>query len=251
MTPGAIAANGDILFAGVLALLAGLISFVSPCVLPLVPGYLGFLGGISGPPSDDLRQRRRDRRRMLLGVGGFVLGFSAVFVSLAALVGTVGVFFMQYSDILTRVMGVVILIMGFVFIGQVSFMQRTVKPNVRPKAGLFGAPVMGAVFAIGWTPCMGPVLAAIMGMSLTSGSTGRATLLAVIYCVGLGIPFLLVALGLDWVSGSVAFVKRHIRAINIGGGIMLMIIGLLMISGLWGVLMSQFAVVIQGFVPAL
>ena len=150
-----------------------------------------------------------------------------------------------------RILGVLVIIMGLVFIGQFSFLQRTIKPGWRPATGLIGAPLLGIVFGLGWTPCIGPTLAAISALSVGTGSPWRGALLGLFYCIGLGIPFLLVALGFDWVAGSVAFIKRHIRTINIIGGVLLVIIGILMASGLWSAIMSQFLAVIQGFEPAL
>ena len=241
--------SGQLLLALPIALLAGLVSFASPCVLPLVPGYLGYIGGFASAP--DATGRARGRGRLLLGVALFVLGFSLVFVAYGAAFGAVGAWLTTWQDLITRILGAVVIVMGFVFVGQVSFMQRTIKPSFRPATGLAGAPLLGIVFAIGWTPCLGPVLTAITGLSLNSGSTGRGALLGLFYCVGLGIPFVLVALGLSWMTGTIAFLKRHIRAINIAGGVLLMIIGILMVSGIWGKLMSQLGMVIQGFVTPL
>ncbi len=248
MNPGEIIFNGQLLAAIPIALLAGLVSFASPCVLPLVPGYLGYVGGMSNGARGKTAPARS---RVLLGAVLFVLGFSLVFVLIGAFAGTVGAFVVRWEDIITRVLGVVVIVMGLVFIGQFSFLQRTVKSNFRPATGLAGAPILGVVFAVGWTPCLGPTLIAINALSFESGSTGRGAILALFYCLGLGIPFLLVAAGLNWVTGSVAFLKRHIRAINIGGGILLVIIGVLMVTGAWGIFMSKLGVVISGFVPAI
>lgn len=248
MNPGEIIFNGQLLAAIPIALLAGLVSFASPCVLPLVPGYLGYVGGMSNGARGKTAPARS---RVLLGAVLFVLGFSLVFVLIGAFAGTVGAFVVRWEDIITRVLGVVVIVMGLVFIGQFSFLQRTVKSNFRPATGLAGAPILGVVFAVGWTPCLGPTLVAINALSFESGSTGRGAILALFYCLGLGIPFLLVAAGLNWVTGSVAFLKRHIRAINIGGGILLVIIGVLMVTGAWGIFMSKLGVVISGFVPAI
>lgn len=248
MNPGEIIFNGQLLAAIPIALLAGLVSFASPCVLPLVPGYLGYVGGMSNGARGKTTPARS---RVLLGATLFVLGFSLVFVLIGAFAGTVGAFVVRWEDIITRVLGVVVIVMGLVFIGQFSFLQRTVKSNFRPATGLAGAPILGIVFAVGWTPCLGPTLIAINALSFESGSAGRGAILALFYCLGLGIPFLLVAAGLNWVTGSVAFLKRHIRAINIGGGILLVIIGVLMVTGAWGIFMSKLGVVISGFVPAI
>jgi cytochrome c-type biogenesis protein len=242
---GQIVFSGQLLLALPIALLAGLVSFASPCVLPLVPGYLAYVGGISDPGA------KRDRSRLLTGVALFILGFAIVFVAYGAAFGALGYWLVRWQDVVVRILGGLVIVMGLVFIGQFSFLQRTIKPSWRPATGLIGAPLLGIVFGLGWTPCIGPTLAAISALSVGSGSPWRGALLGLFYCIGLGIPFLLVALGFDWVAGSVAFLKRHIRAINIIGGALLVVIGILMVTGLWSELMSQFLAVIQGFEPAL
>ncbi|HEY8282377.1 MAG TPA: cytochrome c biogenesis protein CcdA [Leifsonia sp.] len=242
---GQIVFSGQLLLALPIAVLAGLVSFASPCVLPLVPGYLAYVGGISDPGA------RRDRSRLLTGVALFILGFAVVFVSYGAAFGALGFWLVRWQDAVIRILGIVVIVMGLVFIGQFSFLQRTIKPAWRPATGLIGAPVLGIVFGLGWTPCIGPTLAAISALSVGSGSPWRGALLGLFYCIGLGIPFVLVALGFEWVAGSVAFLKRHIRAINIIGGSLLVVIGILMATGVWTQLMSQFLAVIQGFEPAL
>ncbi|MBN9633359.1 cytochrome c biogenesis protein CcdA [Leifsonia sp. TF02-11] len=245
MDVGQIVFSGQLLLALPIALLAGLVSFASPCVLPLVPGYLAYVGGMSDPGA------KRDRSRVLLGVALFVLGFAVVFVAYGAAFGALGLWLVRWQEVVIRVLGVLVILMGLVFIGQFSFLQRTIKPTWRPATGLIGAPLLGIVFGLGWTPCIGPTLAAISALSVGSGSPWRGALLGLFYCIGLGIPFLLVALGFDWVAGSVAFLKRHIRVINIIGGALLVVIGILMATGLWTAIMSQFLGVISGFVPAL
>lgn len=249
MNIGAIIGDGGLLVALPLALLAGLVSFASPCVLPLVPGYLAYVGGMSGPDGED--GTARGRRRMLLGVALFILGFTVVFVLMAIIAGTAGVFLDQWRGPITRVLGAFIIVMGFAFIGRMTFLQRQWKPSWQPATGLVGAPIMGFAFAVGWVPCIGPTLAAIIGLSYNSGTVSRAVILAIAYCIGLGLPFLLVALGLGWMTSATAFMKRHIRAINIGGGVMLILIGVLMVSGLWDILMSNLGSVISGFDTAI
>jgi cytochrome c-type biogenesis protein len=240
---GEVVFGGNLLLALPIALLAGLVSFASPCILPLVPGYLGYVGGLdSGEPGG--------RRRLLLGVGLFVLGFSIVFVLFSLLFGTAGLLLRPWLDLITRIAGVVLIVMGFVFIGQVSFLQRTIKPTWKVATGLAGAPILGIVFGLGWTPCLGPVLTAVYSIAFDLGDPWRGAALGVAYCIGLGIPFLLVALGLGWVTASVGWLRRNVRVINIVGGALLIAIGLLMVSGLWRLLMSNLQAVINGFQPA-
>ena len=243
----------DVVFSGALwlaipiAMLAGLVSFLSPCVLPLVPGYLGFLGGASGGAgSRSGRPTRTGRGRLLLGVVLFIAGFTVVFVAMGVLAGTLGRFFLQYGEVLTRVLGVVVIIMGLVFLGLFGFAQRTMKPQVRSGLGLVGAPLLGVAMGIGWAPCIGPTYAAILSISLTQADPTRAVLLAVAYSLGLGIPFLLLAVGFGWATRSVAFLRRHIRVVNIIGGVLLIVLGLLMVTGLWTAAMSQLTGVIGG-----
>jgi cytochrome c-type biogenesis protein len=235
---GPLLEGGDLLLALPVALAAGLLSFLSPCVLPLVPGYLGYVTGSVDTPQ---------RRRTVLGATLFVLGFSVVFLLYFAIAGSVGFFLVQYQDLLLRIGGALVILMGLVFIGQVTFLQRTVKPGWQPVTGLVGAPLLGAVFAVGWTPCIGPTMLAITTLASTEGDLGRALLLGAVYCVGLGVPFLLVAIGFGWVGSSIAWVKRHIRLINIVGGVLLIAVGTLMVTGLWRWMLSWLGVWIGGF----
>ncbi len=240
-----VASPSTLLLAIPIAVLAGLISFASPCVLPLVPGYLGYIGGVveAGDP-------RRARRRLLLGVALFVLGFTLVFVVIGVLFGTAGLLLRPWIGLITRIAGVVVIVMGLVFIGQVTVLQRTVRPRWSVATGLAGAPLLGIVFALGWTPCVGPTLIALNSIVLDQGDPLRGGLLAVCYSLGLGLPFLAIALGLGWATSSVRWIRRHIRAINIAGGLILIAIGLAMVTGLWSAFMSQFTAVVNGFVPA-
>ncbi len=242
-----VVADGQLLIAASIALLAGIISFASPCVLPLVPGYLAYVGGVSGVDAGT----RASRRRVVLGVVLFIAGFSAVFVAMMALAGSVGLWLVEWEGLITRIMGVLVIAMGLGFIGMFEMMQRTMRMRVKPRGGLVGAPLLGVVFAVGWTPCLGPTLTTIMALSLQQGSVSRSVILALFYCAGLGLPFILVAFGFGWVAGVTRFVQQHIRIVNLTGGILMILIGLLMVSGLWTRMMYALQAVIGGYVTPL
>ncbi|GAB3614548.1 cytochrome c biogenesis CcdA family protein [Humibacter ginsengisoli] len=256
------------------ALLAGLISFASPCILPLVPGYLAYIGGFTGQttaaaavagamsgapaggsaatspagtaPAGTRTAERPAQRRLVLGVALFVLGFAAVFVLTGFVFGALGFWMIQWRDLITRIAGLILIVLGLVFVGQFTFLQRTFKPQWRPLTGLAGAPLLGVIFAIGWSPCTGPTLAAITTMSYSSGSAWQGAVLALFYALGLGVPFVLIALGLGWASGAVSFLRRRIRVINIVGGAVLIAIGILMVSGVW----NQWIIALTGVIPS-
>jgi cytochrome c-type biogenesis protein len=242
---GELVGDGQLAIALPIALLAGLLSFLSPCILPLVPGYLGYVGGLSGTGGS------RDRSRLVIGVSLFVLGFTLVFVATNAAFGAVGTWLVVYADTITRFAGAFVILLGLVFIGQFTFLQRSFKPSWTPATGLAGAPLLGILFGLGWTPCLGPTLAAITAISLSGGSAWQGVILGVVYSLGLGIPFILVAFGFGWVTTSVAWVKKRIRVVNIVGGSLLVIVGLLMVTGLWSLWMSELGAVINVFVTPL
>ena len=241
MIPGDIILNGSLLAAIPLAALAGLVSFISPCILPLVPGYLGYVSGTAAPKS-----------RVVLGASLFVLGFTVVFVALGTAAGTLSTWLIGTTgNIVFRVLGAVIIIFGFVMIGQFAWLQRTFKFGFTPRLGLIGAPLLGVAFALGWTPCVGPTLSAVLTLSAQSGSPLRGAILTVAYSLGIGLPFIAIAAGFGWATKSVGFVKRHIRAFNITGGILLIVLGLLMLSGLWNTVITYFQELSSGYLPAL
>ncbi|WP_267495095.1 cytochrome c biogenesis CcdA family protein [Cellulosimicrobium marinum] len=236
-----IAFSGSLLLAVPVALLAGLVSFASPCVLPLVPGYVGYVSGMAaanagttGGGGTTTAVAAPSRGRVLAGVALFVAGFTLVFVAISAAAGAFGAYVLRWEDVLSRVLGVVVVLMGLAFMGAVPFLQRERRLHLSPRAGLWGAPLLGVVFGLGWTPCLGPTLVAVQALSLSEASAGRGALLGVAYCVGLGVPFLLIALGLQSSQRMLGFLRRHRLAVmRIGGG-MLVLIGLALVTGVWG-----------------
>lgn len=244
-------ADGQVLVAALIALAAGLVSFLSPCVLPLIPGYLAYVAGSSdsaaAAAADPRSAMRADRRRMVLGSLLFVLGFAAVFLLIFVIMGSVGQWLWEYQDIITRVMGVIVIVMGLVFMGVFAKLQGTSRMRLKPRVGLAGAPLLGIVFAVGWAPCMGPTLGTVAMLAMQSGSVPRAAFLALMYCLGLGLPFILAAFGFSWMAQTMAFFKRHIRLVNVIGGVLLILIGLLMVTGLWSQLMFSMQAVIGDF----
>ncbi len=226
------AAAGPLLLALGLCVLAGLVSFASPCVVPLVPGYLSYLATVVGVEDTSAVSRRW---RVVGSAVLFVAGFTAVFV-----LGTVAVLGMTTTLItnqlvLQRIGGVVTIVMGLVFIGFIPALQRQARFTPRMLAGLAGAPLLGAVFALGWTPCLGPTLTGVIAVaSATDGaSVARGVALVIAYCLGLGIPFVLLALGSGWAVGAFGWLRRHTRAIQVFGGILLIAVGVALLTGLW------------------
>lgn len=215
-----------------LAFAAGLVSFISPCVLPLLPGYLAFLGGSAGTLTS-----RSARGRTLVGSLAFILGFSAVFVSFGALFGQFGDTLRTHQRPLEIIFGLATIVLGFFFAGwwPSSWLQRERRVHFLPRASVLGAALLGVFFAVGWTPCIGPTLAAIDGLAASSsGATAlRGSILAFVYCLGLGLPFIVAALATEWFASASGWLRRHAKVIGVVGGVMLIIIGVAELTGLW------------------
>ncbi len=241
--------SGSLLLAIPVALLAGLVSFASPCVLPLVPAYLGYLGGMTGAAGTrevgvPTEKPTPERSRLMLGVSLFIAGFTAVYVVLGVLAGSLGGLLLEYQDTIMRVLGVVVIVMGLAFLGLIPFLQSERRLHLAPRAGLWGAPLLGITFGLGWAPCIGPTLAAIIALSLDGGTASRGGILAIAFCLGLGLPFLIVAFSVERSAKALAFLRRHRLAIMRLGGGLLIVLGIALVTGVWG----QWASWLQGLV---
>lgn len=230
------AVGGAMLLAIPIAALAGLVSFFSPCVVPLLPGYLSYATGLGA--SDVLHDNRSHRGRMLLGSALFVLGFAVVFVAAGVAAGTLGRALLTHQGIITRVVGVLTIVLGLMFAGLIPLGDRDTRIKRLPKAGLAAAPVLGFVFGLGWTPCIGPTLSMVLTLAMNEGSALRGGVLAFVYCLGLGIPFVLAAVAFSRMQRVVAFVRRHQRVVMRIGGYAMAAVGVLLVTGLWERLMG-------------
>lgn len=235
--------SGSLVAAIPIALLAGLVSFASPCVVPLVPGYLGYVSGMAGADAGG----KTSRPRLILGVLLFILGFSAVFVTLSIIVSTAGAQFQAQLDIITRVLGMLVILMGLAFMGAVPFLQNERRLHISPKAGLAGAPLLGIVFGLGWAPCIGPTLSAVLALGLNEGTVLRGSILAVAYSLGLGLPFLALAIWFERSGRILLWLRKHRRSLQLFGGAMLVVLGVLLVTGLWGQLTGLLQGWIDGF----
>lgn len=230
--------SGALILAVPVALLGGLVSFFSPCVLPLVPGYLSYVTGFSAVDLASAEGRRRGR--VVLGAVLFILGFTAVFVSGGALFGFFGNHLLAHQRVISEVSGVLTIAMGLAFMGFLpGFTQRELRSHRKPIVGLLGAPMLGIVFGVGWTPCLGPTLTAVNALSMNQASASRGALLMAVYCVGLGLPFILAALAFRRALGAFGWVKKNYQwVMRIGGG-MLVVVGILLVTGAWDQLVGQ------------
>jgi cytochrome c-type biogenesis protein len=220
--------SGSLVLALPVALVAGLVSFFSPCVVPLLPGYLSYATGLSGV---DLENAKRGR--MVLGSFLFVLGFSFVFVALGTLSGALGEWLFRYTRQISIVLGMFTILVGVAFVGLVPWLQRDVRVHKVPAVGLAAAPLLGVLFGLGWTPCIGPTLSAVQALALHEGTAGRGALLSVAYSLGLGVPFLVTGFAFRRMLGAVSWVRRHQVWVTRLGGMMLIVVGLLLVTGLW------------------
>jgi cytochrome c-type biogenesis protein len=266
---GQLVTSGPLILALPVAAAAGAVTFLSPCCLPLVPGYLSFVTGMAGaggspvpPPPVPTTAVPADgagvavaappvaavaagtappRGRVVAGTALFVLGFSVVFVAYGAALGGLGHLLTGHAGLLTRILGGLTIVLGLLFAGALdrfSFAGRIVRPSARPRAGLAGAPLLGVMFGLGWTPCIGPTLTAVLALSASTGTVARGALLAFVYALGLGVPFLLVSFGFSVAMRAFAFFRRRARLVTRIGGAMLICVGLLEVTGAWTTFMA-------------
>jgi cytochrome c-type biogenesis protein len=222
-----------------LAVFAGIISFLSPCVLPLVPGYLAFAAGFS-----------RARGKVFLGSLLFVLGFTALFVSYGALFGQLGSEVAANEEMITRLLGALTILMGVIFLGAFPMMP-TVKPKISTSGGLLGAPILGFLFGVGWTPCIGPALATVQTLAFQESSAVRGAILSFGYCMGLGLPFIATGVYFDKSEPLRKFLIKRGKFISQAGGVFLILIGALQVTGVWGDLMISLRSLISEFTPVI
>lgn len=254
--------TGPLLLAAAVAVAAGAVSFASPCVVPLVPGYLAYLAGLVGADAPAVRvheidgasgqagSARNGRWRAAGAAALFVLGFTVVFGAILVGVVYVADTLSRNQVVLQRIGGVVTIVMGLAFVGLIPALSREHRPHFVPRAGLLGAPLLGAVFGLGWVPCIGPTLAGVVAVAAgTGGSSMRGVVLTLAYCAGLGLPFVLLAVGAAGAVRTLGWLRRHIRAVQIGGGLMLVVVGVLLVTGVWGSLVASLQTSLVGYTP--
>lgn len=241
--------SGSLLLALPVALLAGAVSFFSPCVVPLLPGYVSYMTGLSGAALESSGVRVRGR--MLLGALLFVLGFTLVFLTFGVMFGALGGWFTEHQVIITRVVGAVTILLGLAFLGWVPFLRRDVRVHRLPAVGLAAAPLFGIVFGLAWTPCIGPTLGAVFTLAFNEGTAQRGAVLALAYSLGLGLPFLVAALAFRRMLTAVSWVRRHQAWVTRLGGVLLIVVGILLVTGVWDIAAARMRSWISGFEMAI
>jgi cytochrome c-type biogenesis protein len=244
---------GPILVSAGLAVVAGAVSFASPCCVPLVPGYLAYLSGVVGADAPAVTPRA-GRWRVAGAALLFVLGFTIVFAAETITVLGVSDALLADEDLLQRVGGIITIVMGLVFLGLIPGLQREARIHRVPRGGIAGAPLLGAVYGFGWTPCLGPTLAGVIAVADATHvgpTTARGILLVLAYCLGLGLPFVLLALGFRWAVRAAGWLRRHTRGVQLVGGVMLVAVGVLLVTGLWGQFIAWLRVPSGGFTTVL
>jgi cytochrome c-type biogenesis protein len=227
------AVGGSMALALPVALLAGLVSFFSPCVVPLLPGYVSYATGLGAA---EVVGGSPHRGRMLAGTSLFVLGFAAIFVLTGVVAGAAGRLLAEYRDVISRVLGVVIIVLGLIFAGVLKIGQRDLRLHRIPAVGVAAAPLVGVVFALGWTPCLSPTLGVVVNLGFNEGTAVRGGLLGFVYALGLGIPFVLAGLAFTKMASAVAFLRERQQLVMRIGGVLLIIVGLLLVTGTWNTL---------------
>ena len=240
------AMGGSMLIAIPVALAAGLVSFFSPCVVPLVPGYLAYASGLGG--ADVVAGR--GRRRLVAGAALFVLGIAVVYVIIGAVVGSVGVALLQHQAMINRVLGVGVIVLGLIFLG-LPFGRREVRSDWRPRVGVAAAPLLGGVFALGWTPCIGPALGAVLTLAYNEATAVRGAVLTFIFTLGLGLPFIAAALAYHWLARVIAVARRHQLLIMRIGGVLMIMVGVAMVTGIWELINNWMRQWSAGFLPVI
>jgi len=247
--------DGSLLVALLIAFAAGFVSFLSPCVLPLAPGYLSYVTGLTGEElagkrsgeSGGVGTTTRVKSRVLLGSVLFVLGFSLVFVSFGVLFGGLGSLLLEYQQAINIVLGIIVILLGLSFMGVLPGMNREYRLHRAPSFSLWGAPLLGIVFGLGWTPCIGPTLTAVQSLAFAEASAARGALLSLAYAIGLGVPFILLGLAFRQLAGALTWVKQHYALIMRVSGGLLVLIGILLVTGLW----NEFTIWLRVTFPAL